>query len=61
MKKFFVELIFMLSFTDFTQVLTKKLEKYPVILYILTVYLRCVLVSQGVPQAANYEIELKTD
>jgi hypothetical protein len=51
----------MLSFTDFTQVLTKKLEKYPVILYILTVYLRCVLVSQGVPQAANYEIELKTD
>lgn len=55
MKKFVVEFVVQLYFADFQTVFEKRLAKHPVILTIMSIFLRCVLVKLGLQQAKDYE------
>jgi hypothetical protein len=51
MKKLVVELVFQLQFADHTSALPKALEKHPVILHILVLFLKALLLQFGIGEA----------
>ena len=61
MKKLIVEFIFELCFSDFHHSLGKKLEKHPVVLQIMSVFLRCTLGKLGLEEAYSFTNKLPTE
>jgi hypothetical protein len=60
-KKLMVEFIFELQFTDYSKTLIKTLNKYPVILYVLVMFLRTLLAKYGLEEANDYNTLIPTE
>jgi hypothetical protein len=54
MKKLIVEFVFELQFADHTKVLPRALERHPIVLHILALFLRTMLVRFGMAEAGSY-------
>lgn len=54
MKKLMVEFIFELQFTDHSKALPKALQKHPIVLHIIVLFLRALLAKFGIAEAGEY-------